>query len=75
LNGWDAVVSSLRTGLSPFREVSLPTVATRVLVTAMMRNGVHGLVCITALGVGDSRHGGFVFDRYSRLCCSAMLKG
>jgi hypothetical protein len=35
LNGWDAVVSSLGTGLSPFREVSLLTVATRVLVTAM----------------------------------------
>jgi hypothetical protein len=64
LNGWDAVVSSLGTDLSPFREVSLPTVATRALVTAMTRNGVRRLVCITALGVGDSRgHGGFVFDR------------
>ncbi len=64
LNGCDAVVSSLGTGLSPFREVSLLTVATRALVTAMTRNGVRRLVCITALGVGDSRgHGGFVFDR------------
>ena len=64
MNGCDAVVSSLGTGLSPFREVSLLTVATRVLVTAMTRNGVRRLVCITALGVGDSRgHGGFVFDR------------
>ncbi len=64
LKGCDAVVSSLGTGLSPFREVSLLTVATRALVTAMTRNGVRRLVCISALGVGDSRgHGGFVFDR------------
>jgi hypothetical protein len=63
LNDWDAVVSSLGTGLSPFREVSLLTVATRVRVTAMTRNGVRRLVCITALGVGDSRgHGDFVFE-------------
>jgi len=52
LNGWDAVVCSLGTGLSPFREVSLPTVATRALVTAMTRNGVRRLVSISALGVG-----------------------
>ena len=64
MNGCDAVVSSLGTSLSPFREVSLPTVATGALVTAMTRNGVRRLVCISALGVGDSRgHGGFVFDR------------
>jgi hypothetical protein len=54
-------------GLSPFREVSLPTVAALALVTAMTRNGVRRLVCIDALGVGDSRdHGGFVFDRLFR---------
>ncbi len=41
MNGWDAVVSSLGTGLSPFREVSLLTVATGALVTAMTRNGVR----------------------------------
>ena len=63
MNSCDAVVSSLGTGLS-FREVSLLTVATGALVTAMTRNGVRRLVCISALGVGDSRgHGGFVFDR------------
>ena len=55
MNGWDAVVSSLGTGLSPFREVSLLTVATGALVTAMTRNGVRRLVCISALGVGDSQ--------------------
>jgi uncharacterized protein YbjT (DUF2867 family) len=54
LNGCDGVVSSLGTGLSPFREVSLLTVATGALVTAMTRNGVRRLVCISALGVGDS---------------------
>jgi hypothetical protein len=56
LNGCDAVVSSLGTGLSPFREVSLPTVATPATACRV--------VCITALGVGDRHgHGGFVFDR------------
>jgi uncharacterized protein YbjT (DUF2867 family) len=65
LNGCDGVVSSLGTGLSPFREVSLPTVATGALVTAMTRNGVRRLVCISAWGSGTASrsHGGFVFDR------------
>ena len=64
LNGCNAVISALGTGLGPFREVSLLTIATRALVTAMTRNGVRRLVCISALGVGDSHgHGGFVFDR------------
>jgi uncharacterized protein YbjT (DUF2867 family) len=64
LNGCDAVVCSLGTGVSLFGEVSLLTEATRSLVTAMTRSGVRRLVCISALGVGDSRgHGGFLFDR------------
>jgi uncharacterized protein YbjT (DUF2867 family) len=63
LDGCDAVVSALGTGMG-FREVSLLTVATRALVTAMTRSGVRRLVCISALGVGDSQgHGGFIFDR------------
>ncbi len=63
LDGCDAVVSALGTGMG-FREVSLLTEATRALVAAMTRNGVRRLVCVSALGVGDSRgHGGFVFDR------------
>jgi uncharacterized protein YbjT (DUF2867 family) len=63
LDGCDAVVSALGTGMG-FRKVSLLTEATRALVSAMTRSGVHRLVCISALGVGDSRgHGGFVFDR------------
>lgn len=40
LDGCDAVVSSLGTGVG-FREVSLLTVATRALVTAMARSGVR----------------------------------
>jgi uncharacterized protein YbjT (DUF2867 family) len=63
LDGCDAVISALGTGIG-FRKVDLLAVATRALVTAMARNGVRRLVCISALGVGDSRgHGGFVFDR------------
>ena len=63
LDGCDAVVSALGTGIG-FRKVDLLTVATRALVAAMTRTGVRRLICISALGVGDSRgHGGFVFDR------------
>jgi putative NADH-flavin reductase len=63
LGGCDAAISALGTGIG-FRKVSLLTGATRALVTAMTRGGVRRLVCISALGVGDSRgHGGFVFDR------------
>ena len=63
LDGCDAVISALGTGMG-FRKVDLLAVATRALVTAMTRNGVRRLVCVSALGVGDSRgHGGFVFDR------------
>jgi len=63
LDGCDAVVSALGTGMG-FRQVDLLTVATRALVAAMTRAGVRRLICISALGVGDSRnHGGFVFDR------------
>ena len=63
LNGCDAVVSSLGTGMSLYGEVTLLSVATPALVAAMTRSGVQRLVCISALGVGDSRgHGGFVFD-------------
>ena len=63
LDGCDAVISALGSGMG-FRKVDLLAVATRALVTAMTRHGMHRLVCISALGVGDSRgHGGFVFDR------------
>jgi uncharacterized protein YbjT (DUF2867 family) len=63
LDGCDAVVSALGTGIG-LREVDLLTVTTRALVAAMTRTAVHRLICISALGVGDSRgHGGFIFNR------------
>lgn len=66
LNGCVAAVSALGTGTG-LREVDLLTVATRALLAAMTRAGVPRLICISALGVGDSRnHGGFVFDRLFR---------
>ncbi len=62
--GCDAVVSSLGTAMSPFKEVTLLSTATRALVGVMAAQNVRRLVCITGLGAGDSRgHGGFFFDR------------
>lgn len=62
--GCDAVVSSLGTPMSPFREVTLLSTATRALVGVMAEQNIQRLVCITGLGAGDSRgHGGFFFDR------------
>lgn len=63
LGGCEAVVSALGTGMG-FHKVDLLTVVTRSLVAAMTRIDVRRLICISALGVGDSRgHGGFIFDR------------
>jgi uncharacterized protein YbjT (DUF2867 family) len=63
LEGQDAVVSSLGTPASPFREVTLLSTATRGLVGAMKAENVSRLVCITGMGAGDSAgHGGFLFD-------------
>jgi uncharacterized protein YbjT (DUF2867 family) len=63
LEGCSGVISALGTAMSPFREVTLLSVATRALVTAMEAQNVRRLVCITGLGAGDSRgHGGVLFD-------------
>ena len=63
LDSCDAVVSALGTGMG-FRKVNLLTDATRAMISAITRSGARRLVCISALGVGDSHgHGGFVFDR------------
>jgi uncharacterized protein YbjT (DUF2867 family) len=63
LKGCSGVISSLGTSVSPFREVTLLSEATRALVKAMEGRNVRRLVCITGLGAGDSRgHGGFLFD-------------
>jgi uncharacterized protein YbjT (DUF2867 family) len=61
--GCDAVISSLGTGISPFREVTLLSTATRALVSVMMRQKINRLVCITGMGAGNSRgHGGLLYD-------------
>ncbi|MGY4508418.1 NAD(P)-dependent oxidoreductase [Bradyrhizobium sp. USDA 3650] len=63
LKGRDAVVSALGTSVSPFREVTLLSTATRALVSAMKAEQVSRLVCITGMGAGDSAgHGGFIAD-------------
>ena len=63
LENCSGVISSLGTPVSPLREVTLLSTATRALVTAMEHRNVRRLVCITGLGAGDSRgHGGFLFD-------------
>ncbi|MCK1368589.1 SDR family oxidoreductase [Bradyrhizobium sp. 62] len=63
LKGRDAVVSALGTPVSPFREVTLLSTATRALVSAMKAEQVSRLVCITGMGAGDSAgHGGFIAD-------------
>ena len=62
--GCDAVVSSLGTSMSPFREVTVLSTATRALVGVMAKQNIRRLVCITGIGAGDSRgHGGFFYDR------------
>lgn len=62
--GCDAVISSLGTAMSPFREVTMLSTATGALIRVMAAQKVQRLVCITGLGAGDSRgHGGFFFDR------------
>ncbi|WP_411880845.1 NAD(P)-dependent oxidoreductase [Polaromonas sp. YR568] len=72
LEGRDVVVSALGTPVSPFREVTLLSSATKALINAMKAAGVSRLVCITGMGAGDSAgHGGLVFDR---LILPALLR-
>ena len=62
--GKDAVVSTLGTGVSPFKSVHVLSQATQAIVDAMRQTNVGRLVCITGMGAGDSRgHGGFFFER------------
>lgn len=64
LHGQDAVISALGTPVSPFKQVTLLSTATRALVGAMKAEHVSRLVCITGIGAGDSAgHGGFLFDK------------
>ena len=64
LKGRNAVVSTLGTPASPFREVTLLSTATLSLASAMRAEGIKRLVCVTGMGAGDSAgHGGLLFDR------------
>ncbi len=64
LEGCDAVISALGTGIGPVKEITLLSQSTAALIAAMKRRGVPRLVCITGMGAGDSKgHGGFVYDR------------
>ncbi len=64
LEGCDAVISALGTGIGPVKEITLLSQSTAALIAAMKRRGVRRLVCITGMGAGDSKgHGGFVYDR------------
>jgi uncharacterized protein YbjT (DUF2867 family) len=63
LDGCDAVISTLGTGIGPVKEITLLSQSTAALIAAMKRRGVPRLVCITGMGAGDSKgHGGFVYD-------------
>jgi hypothetical protein len=61
LEGAEAVVSALGTPVSPFREVTLPSVATRIPDAGMQRQGLDRRVAIRAWG-DAADHGDFLFD-------------
>jgi putative NADH-flavin reductase len=60
--GQDAVLSAL--GTRSARRTTLFSESTHNLISAMDKHGVRRLVCITGIGVGDSKgHVGFLYDR------------
>jgi hypothetical protein len=50
----EAVISALGTPVSPFREVTLLSAATRILIAEMQRLGVGRLIAITGMGAGET---------------------
>src|SRR5215218_7904292 len=63
--GQDAVLSALGTRSS--RPTTLFSESTHNVISAMNKHGVRRLVCITGIGVGDSKgHVGFLYDRIIR---------
>jgi putative NADH-flavin reductase len=63
--GQDAVLVALGTRSS--RPTTLFSESTHNLIGAMDKHGVRRLVCITGVGVGDSKgHVGFLYDRIIR---------
>jgi putative NADH-flavin reductase len=60
--GQDAVLSAL--GTRSARPTTLFSESTQNLISAMNKQGVRRLVCITGVGAGDSKgHVGFLYDR------------
>ena len=63
--GQEAVLSAL--GTRAARPTTLFSESTHNLIGAMDKHGVRRLVCITGVGVGDSKgHVGFLYDRIIR---------
>jgi len=63
--GQEAVLSAL--GTRSARPTTLFSESTHNLIGAMDKHGVRRLVCITGVGVGDSKgHVGFLYDRIIR---------
>jgi putative NADH-flavin reductase len=63
--GQDAVLSAL--GTRSTRPTTLFSESTHNVIGAMDKHGVRRLVCITGIGVGDSKgHVGFFYDRIIR---------
>jgi putative NADH-flavin reductase len=63
--GQDAVLMAL--GTRSARPTTLFSESTRNVIGAMDKHGVRRLVCITGIGVGDSKgHVGFLYDRIIR---------
>ncbi|MGO4450374.1 NAD(P)-dependent oxidoreductase [Phyllobacterium sp. TAF24] len=64
VKGQDIVISALGTPASPLREVTLLSIATQALASAMKAEKVSRLIAITGMGAGDSAgHGGYLFDK------------
>jgi putative NADH-flavin reductase len=65
VSGQDAVLSAL--GTRSARPTTLFSESTHNVIGAMDKHGVRRLVCITGIGVGDSKgHVGFLYDRIIR---------
>ena len=63
--GQDAALSAL--GTRSTKPTTLFSESTHNLISAMNKHGVRRLICITGIGVGDSKgHVGFLYDRIIR---------
>ena len=67
----DAVIDTIG-GKTPYKETTMETSAAKAIVTAMLANGVHRLIAISMLGIGDSEANETV---YARLLVATFLRG